>query len=1210
MFTLICCFLLCSVVVDMTVQSTPISEGRYMDGNINCIDRLRIGAWNMHCNTDISGPFLNDMAKYCHIIVTSEHGLYKNQLHKLDSLIPNFKSFAMSSDHLSVDQSNNRQGIGGCAILWNTEILAFRVKKVPSLSSDRIAVVEIKADDALYFIIAVYLPHQSCMISDFDIELCKLRKVLDECMHKGHCIILGDTNVHFPEGYDIRTWGVPNRNTPKLHALVQEYDMYVADIGYKAHGPNVTFIGGNGCSYVDHIIVPQCIVSNITDCFVMGDCVLNVSDHSPVFIELAVSINKRPSGDKNGRRVAWNKLTDGEIQDSYTEPLDRKVMQVMNESGFNVSTPEEIDELGPCSDQAAIAQFVQNLTDAIKSTSEPLAKNTFKKFQKPWWNDELTCLVNAKKQARAAWVGAGKKKHLKEYDAYRTAKRVFRKQLRRCKFEYELNAMNEFLRFQEIDEKYFWFLVNRNKLVKIASPVVSNDGNILTDPDDIREDWTAYYEKLYKEGHDENYNDDFKVFVEQELKRMREIVHSHENLLTGGKILPSEVQKLIGKLKRNKAPGWDGITAEELKNMGPMGVSSITWMLNSFINQTNIPMSLKKGLLVPIPKHDKDSSIKDNNRGITLLPVFYKLLEKIIIEREKTWFVNENIVDVLQSSGKEKCSCLHTSFLVQETIAYNRNRDAATHGASLDGKKAFDTVWIAGLLYKLHKAKMNPTAISLIENAYNDFSCAIYINGVVGRWFVPERGVHQGAPLSMLLYVVFINDLIVEIRDSNYGVIVLNINLSSPCHADDVFLMALYKMNMNRLLYIVYMYSLMWRYSFNFVKTKYLIWGNDTEPNVEVIFGGDVIVPSDVCKHMGLNLCIKSSGILDMIETRAGKVKTVLCSAQGLGDSRISVSPLAMSKIYWSVGVPKLTYGLDVTHVDDKCMDKLEHIHRQNAKWVQSLPSNIHNPAPLASIGWISMSAHIAVLKIMFLCRTLCLSNSVYRRLLVARLEILCNINNLNVVEKYVSPALSCWKFVKFYKLENVVLSFINDGSHNRIENTKRLVKCRVREFECNRWRYSCTFYSDLDMYLSIVTEIRPVVWWQFVQSYPTYLKKAAAVVAVLMGGQPKGLQCNFNSDTCKLCTDHALDNPTHVLFDCKALEEDREVMSSLLLQSMPHAMSTSYVELSINRKLRFLLAGAPDFYDVMKAISSYVYFLYESRKSMYDDIDMINLSM
>ena len=70
---------------------------------------------------------------------------------------------------------------------------------------------------------------------------------------------------------------------------------------------------------------------------------------------------------------------------------------------------------------------------------------------------------------------------------------------------------------------------------------------------------------------------------------------------------------------------------------------------------------------------------------------------------------------------------------------------------------------------------------------------------------------------------------------------------------------------------------------------------------------------------------------------------------------------MAMSKIYWSVAIPKLTYGLDVTHVDDRCMEKLESIHRQNAKLVQSLPSNVHTPAPLATIGWISMFAHIAV---------------------------------------------------------------------------------------------------------------------------------------------------------------------------------------------------------------------------------------------------------
>ena len=45
----------------------------------------------------------------------------------------------------------------------------------------------------------------------------------------------------------------------------------------------------------------------------------------------------------------------------------------------------------------------------------------------------------------------------------------------------------------------------------------------------------------------------------------------------------------------------------------------------------------------------------------------------------------------------------------------------------------------------------------------------------MGRWFVPERGVHLGAPLSMLLYAVYKNDLIIEVRDLRCGVIVFNI---------------------------------------------------------------------------------------------------------------------------------------------------------------------------------------------------------------------------------------------------------------------------------------------------------------------------------------------------------------------------------------------------------------------------------------------------
>ena len=81
----------------------------------------------------------------------------------------------------------------------------------------------------------------------------------------------------------------------------------------------------------------------------------------------------------------------------------------------------------------------------------------------------------------------------------------------------------------------------------------------------------------------------------------------------------------VQSLKSNKAPGWDHITSEHIKNSGPFVKSVITWIMNSMIEQAVIPEHLKRGLLVPIPKPNKDSTVKDNNRGITLLTTLYKL---------------------------------------------------------------------------------------------------------------------------------------------------------------------------------------------------------------------------------------------------------------------------------------------------------------------------------------------------------------------------------------------------------------------------------------------------------------------------------------------------------------------------------------------------------------------------------------------------------
>ena len=71
---------------------------------------------------------------------------------------------------------------------------------------------------------------------------------------------------------------------------------------------------------------------------------------------------------------------------------------------------------------------------------------------------------------------------------------------------------------------------------------------------------------------------------------------------------------------------------------------------------------MKRGLIVPLPKPGKDPTYKDQNRGITLVPVIYKVFENILIDREKEWFEELNVIDdiytVIQLKAEAK---LHTN---------------------------------------------------------------------------------------------------------------------------------------------------------------------------------------------------------------------------------------------------------------------------------------------------------------------------------------------------------------------------------------------------------------------------------------------------------------------------------------------------------------------------------------------------------------------
>ena len=558
---------------------------------------------------------------------------------------------------------------------------------------------------------------------------------------------------------------------------------------------------------------------------------------------------------------------------------------------------------------------------------------------------------------------------------------------------------------------------------------------------------------------------------------------------------------------------------------------------------------------------------------------------------------------------------LHTSLVVQETVIHSVNKGATVYAAFLDTKKAFDTVWTAGLMYKLYKAGINRRAWRLIKSGYTNFQCTAFIAGKVGEWFLAEQGVHQGAPLSMGLYCVFINDLLQQLRQCQFGIKIGEIDVTSPAHADDIALLALYKVCLNGLLKICHEYSKNWRFRFNELKTEFMMWGSDHDPKVKVNFGNEILNQSKTCKHMGVILCTDSRLQREKCSEKIGAGKTALSAARGLGSHNVPVTPCVLSKLYWSVSVPKMTYGYEVTPVSNTNLNELEDAHRQSAKIVQGLPLNLPKPPSLATLGWMSMKSYIAMIKIMFMIRTLCLPDgNVYRNIIKYRVDE--TNNSSEATRKYVSPVEQMLNLVREYNIGYITDKCISRGNFGDVERWKIVVKKVLWEKEIAMWRGTCILYPELNVYTDCVKNIAMSIWWRVARASTRLQKQISGTLAVMMGGQPRGIQCNLGVRMCGLCNDRCRENPEHVLFECQILESFRDRAWSQVLSCMPRGMVSSIGCYNNGEKLRFLLLGLrcesviTEWQNIFEEVAIFVYAMYSHRKEKYDMLIGIDLWM
>ena len=105
---------------------------------------------------------------------------------------------------------------------------------------------------------------------------------------------------------------------------------------------------------------------------------------------------------------------------------------------------------------------------------------------------------------------------------------------------------------------------------------------------------------------------------------------------------------------------------------------------------------------------------------------------------------------------------------------------------------------------------------------------------------------------------------------------------------------------------------------------------------------------------------------------------------QGLESIRIPVNLVPFSKLYQSVCIPKLCYGLRITEVSEESSSNLESFNYKAAKLCQGLQPNVCNPGALATVGWSSIHNVVDSMKIKFLFQIIMLPiSSIYKRVLI-----------------------------------------------------------------------------------------------------------------------------------------------------------------------------------------------------------------------------------
>ena len=208
-----------------------------------------------------------------------------------------------------------------------------------------------------------------------------------------------------------------------------------------------------------------------------------------------------------------------------------------------------------------------------------------------------------------------------------------------------------------------------------------------------------------------------------------------------------EIEEAIKGMKNEKSPGDDGIPKEFYHKFFHLLKDELTELYNNIKFEKIMPDSHKNATVKLLFKKGDHRSLK-NWRPISLLNTDYKILSKILTNRISN--VLDKIVPIEQKCGIKGRKMTD---VIRNLASY---RDHSMNGffVLIDQAKAFDRVNHEYLFMTMEALGFKGDFLELTKMLYKDITSQVMVNGHPTSKINIERGVRQGCPFSMTLFVL------------------------------------------------------------------------------------------------------------------------------------------------------------------------------------------------------------------------------------------------------------------------------------------------------------------------------------------------------------------------------------------------------------------------------------------------------------------------